>query len=72
MEITLPPDLTEQVRQELAEGCYRGTDDLIEQAVRHFLEDAQRSHQRRNSLRRLGDAVDQAGLFGRILIPDQQ
>ena len=72
MEVTLPADLREQVQQELASGRYRGTDDLIEQAVRRFLDETQRGHERLESLRRAGHAVDQAGLYERVLIPDQQ
>ena len=37
MEVTLPADLTKQVQQELASGLDRTSDELFEQAVRHFL-----------------------------------
>jgi Arc/MetJ-type ribon-helix-helix transcriptional regulator len=63
MEITLPADLTKQVEQELANGHYRSRDELIEQAVRHFFDERQRSQQRLDALRRIGQAVDQAGLY---------
>ena len=72
MEVTLPADLREQVRQELARDGYRGADDLIEQAVRRFLDETQRGHERLETLRRVGHAVDRAGLYERVLIPDPQ
>jgi Arc/MetJ-type ribon-helix-helix transcriptional regulator len=72
MDVTLPADLRTQVDQELASGHYRSRDELIEQAVRHFFEERQRGQQRLDALRRIGQAVDQAGLYERVLIPDQQ
>jgi Arc/MetJ-type ribon-helix-helix transcriptional regulator len=72
MDITLPPDLTKQVEQELASGHYRSPDELIEQAVRRFFDERQRGQQRLDALRRIGQAVDHAGLYERVLIPDQQ
>ena len=72
MEVTLPADLRKQVEQELASGRYRSRDELIEQAVRHFLDERQRGQRRLDTLRRIGQAVDQAGLYERVLIPDQK
>ena len=72
MEITLPADLRKQVEQEPASGRYQSRNDLIEQAVRHFLEERQRGQQRLDALRRIGQAVDQAGLYERVLIPNQE
>ena len=72
MEVTLPADLKKQVQQELASGRYRSSDELIEQAVRHFLEDRQRGQRRLDALRRIGQAVDQAGLYERVLVPGQE
>lgn len=72
MQLTLPPDLREQLQQELSSGLYRGSDDLIEQAIRRFLDEAQRGRQRLESLRRIGHAVDQAGLYDRVILPNQQ
>jgi Arc/MetJ-type ribon-helix-helix transcriptional regulator len=71
MDVTLPADLTKQVEQELASGNYRSRDELIEQAVRHFFDERQRGHQL-DALRRIGQAVDQAGLYERVLIPSQE
>ena len=72
MEVTLPADLREQVEQELASGRYQSHDELIAQAVRHFLDERQRGQQRLETLRRIGQAVDEAGLYERVLIPDQK
>ena len=67
---TLPADLAEQVAQELATGRYQSLEDLIEQAVRHFLDDRHRGQRRLDALRRVGQAVDQAGLYERALLPE--
>ena len=72
MEVTLSADLRKQVQQELAAGLFRSADELIEQAVRHFLDERQRGQRRLDALRRIGQAVDQAGLYERVLIPDRQ
>ena len=72
MDVTLPADLTKQVEQELANGRYRSRDELIEQAVRHFFDELQRGQRRLDALRRIGQAVDQAGLYERALIPSQE
>lgn len=72
MEVTLPADLRKQVEQELASGRYQSSDELIEQAVRHFLDERQRGQRRLDALRRIGQAVDQAGLYERVLIPDEK
>jgi len=72
MEVTLPADLNEHLQHELASGRYRGTDDIIERAVRHFFENIQRGQRRVDALRRIGQAVDQAGLYERVLIPEPQ
>lgn len=72
MEVTLPADLRKQVEQELASGRYHSPDELIEQAVRHFLDESQRGQRRLDALRRIGQAVDQVGLYERVLTPDQK
>ena len=72
MDVTLPADLTKQVERELADGNYRSRDELIEQAVRQLFDERQRGQQRLNALRRIGQAVDQAGLYERVLIPSQE
>ena len=72
MDVTLPADLKMQVEQELASGRYQSSDELIEQAVRHFLDKRQRAQRRLDALRRIGRAVDDAGLYERVLIPGQE
>ena len=72
MEVTLPADLSKQVEQELASGRYHSRDELIQQAVRNFLDERQRGHRRLDALRRIGQAVDQAGMYEQALIPDQK
>jgi Arc/MetJ-type ribon-helix-helix transcriptional regulator len=72
MDVTLPADLTKQLEQELASGNYRSCDELIEQAVRRFFDERERGQQRLDALRRIGQAVDEAGLYERVLLPGQQ
>jgi Arc/MetJ-type ribon-helix-helix transcriptional regulator len=72
MDVTLPVDLRKQVEQELACGRYNSSDELIAKAVRYFLEDRQRGQQRLDALRRIGQAVDEAGLYERVLVPGQE
>ena len=72
MDITLPPDLKTQVDQELASGRYQNAGQFIEEAVRHFLDDRQRGQQRLDALRRIGQEVDQAGLYERVLVPGRE
>jgi Arc/MetJ-type ribon-helix-helix transcriptional regulator len=63
MDVTLPMDLKAQVEQELAAGRYHSSDDLIAEAVRYFFDDRLRGQRRLDALRRIGQAVDQAGLY---------
>lgn len=72
MEVTLPADLRKQVEQELASGRFQNPDELIQQAVRYFLEERQCGQRRLEALQRIGQAVDQAGLYERTLTPDQK
>ena len=72
MDVTLPADLRAQVDQELASGHYQSPDDLIGQAVRQFLAERQRGERRLGALRRIGQAVDQAGLYERVSIPGRE
>ncbi len=72
MEVSLPADLRNQVEQELASGRYRSRDEVIEQAVRQFFDERQRGQQRLDALRRIGEAVDHAGLYDRVLLPGQE
>jgi Arc/MetJ-type ribon-helix-helix transcriptional regulator len=72
MNVTLPADLRAQLEQELASGRYHNTDELIEQAVRHFLDDQRRAQRRLDALRRIGHSVDQAGLYEQVSTPSQE
>lgn len=72
MDVTLPADLTKEVEQEVASGRYQSPDALFEQAVRHFLDERQRGQRRLDALRRIGRAVDDAGLYERVLIPAEE
>lgn len=45
---------------------------MIEQAVREFLDSQRRSAERLAALRSIGDAVDQAGLYERVLLPESE
>ena len=72
MDVMLPADLRKQVEQELASGRYRSPDELIEQAVRHFLAERQRGQRRLDALRRIGQSVDRAGLYERVWVPGQE
>ncbi len=71
MNVTLAPDLNDEVAREISSGRYRDLDQLMEQALRQFLSDQRRSMERSQALRRLGVAVDRAGLYERTFIPDQ-
>ena len=72
MEIHLPADLTQQLQTEVAAGHYPSASTLIEQALRRFLTEQQRGSDRLEALRRIGQAVDDAGLYERVILPDHQ
>ena len=72
MDVTLPVDVKRKVEQEIASGRYNSSDELIAQAVRYFLDDRLRGQRRLDALRRIGQAVDQAGLYERVLVPGQE
>jgi Arc/MetJ-type ribon-helix-helix transcriptional regulator len=72
MDVTLPADLRRQVEQELASGRYRNPDQLFEEAVRYFLDERQRGQRRLEALRRIGQAVDEAGLYASVLTPGEE
>jgi Arc/MetJ-type ribon-helix-helix transcriptional regulator len=58
------------VKSELAAGQYEDVDRFVEMAVQYFLNQRQRSQHRLDALRRIGQAVDQAGLYERVLVPE--
>lgn len=72
MDVRLPADLTRQVERELASGRYENSDQLIEEAVRYFLDERERGQRRLDALRRIGRAVDEAGLYERVLVPGRE
>ena len=72
MEVRLSTDLVTKVDQEVASGRYRNPDELIEQALIHFLEDRQRAQARVDALRSIGRAVEEAGLYEQVLIPGEE
>ena len=69
MEISLPEHLSIQIQQQIAAGRYRTADELMEEAVSLLLDEQARSKRRIESLRRIGQMVDDAGLYERVLIP---
>jgi len=44
---------------------------FVETAVRYFLDQRQRSQHRLQALRRIGQAVDDASLYDRVLVTSQ-
>lgn len=72
MEVNLPADLTQQLQAEVAAGRYPSAGTLIEQALRRFLSEQQRGTERLEALRRIGQAVDDAGLYERAVLPEHQ
>ena len=72
MNVSLPSDLTKKVQQEVAAGRYPSTNALIELAVRRLLREKDCGADLLEALRRIGNAVDQAGLYERVCLPDSQ
>lgn len=69
MEISLPEHLTIQIQQQITSGRYCTVDELMAEAVSLLLDQQARSQRRIESLRRIGQMVDDAGLYERVLIP---
>lgn len=69
MNVNLSPEVEKQVKGELAAGQYRDMDQFVETAVQYFLGERRRDRQRLQALRRIGQAVDEAGLYERVLVP---
>ena len=72
MGINLPADLEKQLEREVCSGRYETPDQLIAEAIRYFFEERDRGERKLDSLRRLGQAVDDAGLYERVLIPGSE
>jgi Arc/MetJ-type ribon-helix-helix transcriptional regulator len=72
MNVNLAPDIEKRVKRELASGQYRDVSQFVETAVQYFLDQRQLGQQRLQALRRIGQAVDDAGLYEKVLVPDQE
>jgi Arc/MetJ-type ribon-helix-helix transcriptional regulator len=72
MDVNLSPEVENRVKDELAAGQYRDLNQFVETAVQHFLDQRQRSQQRLQALRRIGQAVDADGFYERALVPSRE
>ena len=72
MEVNLPADLMQRLQTEVAAGRYPSASALIEQALRRFFSEQLRGTDRLEALRRVGQAVDDAHLYERVILPDDQ
>ena len=72
MDVNLSPEIDNRVKDEMSAGQYRDLNQFVETAVQYFLDQRQRSQQRLQALRRIGQAVDAAGLYERVLVPSQE
>jgi Arc/MetJ-type ribon-helix-helix transcriptional regulator len=72
MDVNLSPEIDNWVKGELAAGRYRDLNQFVETAVQYFLDQQQRGQQRLQALRGIGQAVDAAGLYERVLIPSRE
>jgi Arc/MetJ-type ribon-helix-helix transcriptional regulator len=72
MNVNLSPEIEKRVKGELVAGQYRDADQFVETAVQYFLDQRQRGQQRLQALRRVGQAVDDAGLYEHVLVPSQE
>jgi Arc/MetJ-type ribon-helix-helix transcriptional regulator len=72
MNVNLSPEIERRVNDELAAGQYRDANQFVEAAVQYFLDQRQRNQHRLDALRRIGQAVDDAGLYERVLAPSRE
>jgi Arc/MetJ-type ribon-helix-helix transcriptional regulator len=72
MDVSLSPEIENRVKDELAGGQYRDVNQFVETAVQCFLDQRQCSQRRLQALRRIGQAVDAAGLYERVLVPSRK
>ena len=70
MNLILSPAIEKRVEKELSAGRYRDRNQLIEDALQHFLDQLERGESRSQALRRIAQAVDDAGLYERIYVPE--
>jgi len=71
MNVILSAGIEERINRELAGGRYRDRNQLIEDALQDFFDRRQRDESRVQALRRIAQAVDDAGLYERALLPDR-
>ena len=71
MNFTLPPEAKKRVEEELAIGRYQDANRLIEDVVQYFLDRQQVGQCRLDALRRMGQAVDEAGFYERTLMSSE-
>jgi Arc/MetJ-type ribon-helix-helix transcriptional regulator len=67
MNVNLSPEIARRVEGELAAGQYRDANQFVDTAVQFYLDRNERNRQRTQALRRVGQAVDDAGLYERCL-----
>jgi Arc/MetJ-type ribon-helix-helix transcriptional regulator len=72
MNVNLSPEIEKRVNDELAAGQFQDMNQFVETAVQYFLDQRQRSQHRLDALRRIGQAVDDAGLYERVLMPSPE
>ena len=72
MDVNLSPEIESRVKDEVAAGQYRDVNQFVETAVQYYLDQRQCSQQRLEALRRIGQAVDAAGLYERVLVPSRE
>ena len=70
--MNLSPEVERRVEGELAGGQYRDVNQFFDTAVQFFLDQNERNRERTQALRRVGQAVDDAGLYERVLVPSQE
>lgn len=72
MNVNLSDEIEKRVKDELAAGQYRDMNQFVETAVEYFLDQRQHSQRRLDALRRIGQVVDDAGLYERMLVPTRE
>jgi Arc/MetJ-type ribon-helix-helix transcriptional regulator len=72
MNVNLSPEIEKRVKDELTAGQYRDMNQFVETAVQYFLDQRESSERRLNALRRIGQAVDDSGLYELALAPSQE
>jgi Arc/MetJ-type ribon-helix-helix transcriptional regulator len=68
MNVILSPTIEERIEKEVSAGRYHDRNQLIEDALRDFLDRRQRGESRVQALRRVPQAVDDAGFTSDTLL----